>query len=135
MTYTGLSEQLARLGLSISPVGVRRMEDCQRRVTVDDLMTIAVALMVAPATLLMPARTDDNSEVGEQDLVPITGWGKPITARVVWDWLKADRPLIRGTFATFAQLAWPAWERDEFDDRLATEAQKKREQRRTDGDD
>lgn len=134
MTYTRLSDQLGVLGLSISPVGVRRIEDCQRRVTVDDLVIIAMALLVSPATLLMPARNDDGSEVEAKDLVPISGWTKRITASVVWEWLKADRPLVHGTFASFAQNAWPAWERQEFDTQIAREALKKRDQRRADGD-
>src|SRR6476661_6760490 len=55
LTYTQLSNRLKALAhWSISPVGVRRIEDGERRVTVDDLLAFAVALGVSPVTLLMP---------------------------------------------------------------------------------
>lgn len=113
-----LSEQLNDLGRPIPPLGISRIENGQRRIDVDDLMAIAVALGVSPATLLMPLRNDDGSEVEEKDLVPITGWHKPNVAKVVWEWLKAERPLVHGTFSSFVQLGWPAWERRRFDEQI-----------------
>ncbi len=108
LNYTQVSEQLETLGRSISAVGIRRIENGERRVDVDDLSAIAVALRVSPASLLMP----NLEKVTEKDLVPITGWHKPITATVVWRWLTAVEPLVRGTFGTFVDHGLPSWERD-----------------------
>ncbi|OKH65396.1 helix-turn-helix domain-containing protein [Mycolicibacterium mageritense] len=109
LNYTQVSEQLAHLGWTISAVGVRRIESGERRVDVDDLVAFAVALGVSPASLLMP----NLATVVAKDVVPITGWKKPITATLVWRWLTAVEPLIKGTVGTFIDLALPSWERDE----------------------
>lgn len=110
MNYKQLSERLERVASwSINAVGIRRIESGERRVTPDDLMALAVVLGVSPASLLMP----DLATVAQDDLVPITGWQKPITASVVWRWLTAWEPLIHGTFGTFVDRALPSWERKE----------------------
>ena len=51
---TELSEKLKDLGKRISPLGLRRIENGARRVDTDDLFALAVALGVAPVTLLIP---------------------------------------------------------------------------------
>lgn len=109
LNYTQVSEQLAQLGRSISAVGVRRIESGERRVDVDDLTAIAVALGVSPASLLMP----NLETVAKDDLVPITGWHKEISATVVWRWLAAEAPLVYGEDAWFIARALPSWEREE----------------------
>lgn len=132
-----LSSALMRLGRPIPPLGISRIENGTRRVDVDDLAAIAVALGVSPTSLLMPCH-DDGSEVQVADLVPITGWNKPITARVVWNWLTAAEPLVHGTLLSFVQFAWPVWEREQFDAEVFQQAAKQtreRAYRRSDGDD
>lgn len=49
MTYTDLSRTLGR---DINPVGIRRIENYERRVDIDDLYALAAALEVTPAVLL-----------------------------------------------------------------------------------
>lgn len=49
MTYTDLSRSLDR---DINPVGVRRIENYERRVDIDDLFALAAALGVTPAALI-----------------------------------------------------------------------------------
>lgn len=122
-----LSEALRRLNRPIPPLGISRIENGQRRVDVDDLVAIASALGVSPATLLMPATNDDDSEVREGDNVALSAWNKPIGAVWTWEWLTAAHPLVSGTRMTsFVQHAWPAWERDQFDAQVAEEIRKKR---------
>lgn len=105
-----LAATMKRLGRPIPLVGIQRIESGERRVDVDDLMAFAVALNVAPATLLMPDVDADGAEVQSgNDLVAITGWHKPISARPVWDWIGAEKPLIHGTDFSFYSLAWPRW--------------------------
>lgn len=109
LQYVELAEQLERLGREIPTWGLRKIESGGRRVDADDLVAIAVALGVSPASLLMP----NLATVAANDLVPITGWQKPMTATVLWRWLTAWEPLIHGTFGTFVDLALPSWEREE----------------------
>lgn len=54
LNYADLSRKLTELGRSISPLAVRRIEEGDRRVDVDDLMAFAVALGVPPNSLLLP---------------------------------------------------------------------------------
>ncbi|BCI55706.1 hypothetical protein NIIDNTM18_49840 [Mycolicibacterium litorale] len=115
LPYTELAERLERVGREIPTWGLRKIESGGRRVDVDDLMALASVLGVSPVTFLMPARKDDGSEVTVDDHVPITGWRKPISARWVWGWLTAGQPLIHGTLGSFVALAWPSWEREQFD--------------------
>ena len=54
MTFATLASKLAELGHPIPTLGLRRIESRARRVNVDDLVAIAVALDVSPQALLMP---------------------------------------------------------------------------------
>jgi transcriptional regulator with XRE-family HTH domain len=51
------------IGRPIPELGLRRIESGDRRVDVDDLMALAAALDVSPATLLMP---DDCRRMGDE---------------------------------------------------------------------
>lgn len=63
MNYTQLSDRLRdRSGWFINPVGIRRIEDLERRVTVDDLVFLADALDVTTADLLGIADDDMSAE-------------------------------------------------------------------------
>lgn len=116
--YTELADQLKTLGREIPTWGLRKIESGGRRVDVDDLLALAIVLGVSPASLLMPMRKgeDGAEEVQADDLVPITGWHKAITASAVWDWLIAADALIGGDadmLLSFYQRALPAWKREE----------------------
>jgi transcriptional regulator with XRE-family HTH domain len=108
MSFTQLSERLAEAAnWDINPVGVRRIETWERRVTPDDLTALAVALGVTPATLLMPPSDS------ESDRVAVTGVSSELTAQHLWGWLTARKPLPGArpmTLLTFGTLAWPEWE-------------------------
>ncbi|MBX9921675.1 MAG: helix-turn-helix domain-containing protein [Mycolicibacterium frederiksbergense] len=109
LTYTQLSDRLRTdFEWMLTPVAIRRIEDCQRRVTVDDLMAIAVVLDVSPASLLMPELTT----VTESDHVKVTGHSKPIPAPLIWRWLTGSRALHDQKAGAFLDRALPAWERD-----------------------
>ncbi|WP_409430821.1 XRE family transcriptional regulator [Mycobacterium sp. SMC-16] len=109
MQYVKLAAQLEVLGRPIPTLGLRKIESYERRVDADDLAALAVALGVSPASLLMP----NLAEVAKDDLVPITGWHKEITATVVWRWLSAAAPLVYGEDAYFMARGLPSWEREE----------------------
>lgn len=104
---TELSARLEQLGRPIPPLGIRRIESGDRRVDVDDLVALAVALGVTPATLLMPAAED------RKDSVTGTGTGEQRAERL-WNWLVAENPLSGGTRSVveFWIASWPVWEQD-----------------------
>lgn len=112
MSYTELAERLIRLDRPIPTLGLRKIESGGRRVDVDDLMALALALDVSPISLLMP-----KSESGQQP-VEITGVGGSVESRRLWRWLQAVEQLIGGPydeFLTFVARALPPWRQREVD--------------------
>lgn len=83
--YAELSRRVKATGRTIPELGLRRIEEGRRRVDADDLMALAAALDVSPATLLMPL-TDTADETID------TAVG-PMTARQCWQWLSGSGPL------------------------------------------
>lgn len=58
LSYTQLSKQLKqRADWSISPVGVRRIENGERRISVDDLVAIAATFDIPPSMLLIAGQS------------------------------------------------------------------------------
>lgn len=121
MSYTQLSRRLEeRAGWSINAVGIRRIESGERRVTVDDLMALAVALDVSPITLLLPGFVDAD------DRIEVSGVAEEITARRAWDWFRAWETWDRRRSIEYFLAAWPGWFQEEH---LAEKLQQfKREQ-------
>ncbi|MDX2515458.1 helix-turn-helix transcriptional regulator [Streptomyces stelliscabiei] len=81
-----LSAALDRVGRSVSPSGISRMEKADRHVTADELMALAAVLNVSPSALLLPLEDSPDKTV------EITGVGTT-PADVAWDWLDGNRPL------------------------------------------
>lgn len=140
--YAQLSRKLDEVGRPIPDLGLRRIESGDRRVDVDDLVALAIAFGVSPAALLMP----ELSTVADDDLVTVTGWHKPITATVVWDWLTAQRPLVgsspflpkSSTFLSFINRSWPSWEKErwlQFAERAGGDFSVRNQMESADGDD
>ncbi len=92
MQYKQLSEKLAEIGRPIPPLGLRRIEDGERRVDVDDLVALAVALDVNPAALLLPS--EDRGVP-----VEVTGVGS-IEFKELWRWSDGVKALRDSTDAT-----------------------------------
>lgn len=84
LSFADMDRALEESGHPIRPLGLRRIEQCGRRVDVDDLVALADVLGVCPATLLMPVTG------GAADRVAVTGMaGYHVAARDVWAWLTA----------------------------------------------
>ena len=77
--YADLSRKLAKMGREIPPLGLRRIESGDRRVDVDDLVALALALDVSPLALLLPAETSS-----------VTPQGDRYTAEEIWAWARGD---------------------------------------------
>ena len=90
LSYAELSRRLTELGRPIAPLGLTRIRDLQRRVDVDDLVALALALDVSPATLLLP----DPPVSATNGSAPVTEGGDEYPLRQIWSWLIAEMPLV-----------------------------------------
>ncbi|MCH9732731.1 MAG: helix-turn-helix domain-containing protein [Actinomycetia bacterium] len=87
LTLRDLSDRMKRVDRPMGHSTISEIERGARRVDVDDLMALAVALGVWPATLLMPEITDEEWPVAPIDA---TGFSNGIAARHLWAFLKAS---------------------------------------------
>lgn len=85
-TYTDLAQWLQRLGRSLSAETLGKVEKQERRIDVDDLVALAVALDTTPNRLLLPATADDAKAV---ELTPKVS----ISALDAWKWATGEKPL------------------------------------------
>ncbi|MBN7329842.1 helix-turn-helix domain-containing protein [Mycobacteroides abscessus] len=95
-----LSERMTEVGRPMTVNTLSAIENLDRRTDVDDLMAIAAALDVSPASLLMPRIEDDDDEDGgiawhvATSAEPDPGdQGVALVSGQLWDWLVADAPL------------------------------------------
>ncbi len=88
VTTAGLSQRLAALGHPIADTGITKTEAGTRRVDVDDLVPLALALGVTPNTLLMP----DVDYLGNRDIHQLTP-AVSGTAVELWQWAQGEKPL------------------------------------------
>jgi transcriptional regulator with XRE-family HTH domain len=65
LTYREVSDRLIKIGRPIPTLGLSRIVNGTRRVDVDDLVALAIALDISPGHLLLPA---DSGEADEIDL-------------------------------------------------------------------
>lgn len=85
MSLRDVETALARIGHPIALSGLSKIENRDRRVDVDDLTALAIALDVSPLALLIPPTRS------HRDVVEVTG-AKTSAARLWW-WGTGERPL------------------------------------------
>lgn len=85
MTVRDLSARMTDLGRPLLPSGITKVEQGLRRVDVDELVALAVALGVSPSRLLLPA------DAGEEDVALTPTQTAPAWA--AWQWAAASQPL------------------------------------------
>ncbi len=85
LTRPALSARLAEVGRPLLPTGIAKIEDGTRRVDVDDLVALAIALGVNPTRLLLPG------DVGEQPVALTSAIAAPSWA--AWQWCDGFAPL------------------------------------------
>lgn len=78
-----LSQRTDEAGRPLGHTAIDQIEKGKRRVDVDDLMTLAVALNVSPVRLMMPTTPSADSAV------EATAVGR-VTARQLWDYLTIE---------------------------------------------
>ncbi|WP_280694049.1 MULTISPECIES: helix-turn-helix transcriptional regulator [unclassified Kitasatospora] len=105
---------MAELGRPIPATGVTKIELGDRRVDVDDLVALAVALNVSPLTLLLPP-TSNNEQVALTD-------NCQVSSRTAWQWAEGQRTAMDWEPGEDVSLAAPgadpaiplrAYERDQ----------------------
>lgn len=120
MSLRQLEVELASVGHPIALSALSKIENLSRRVDVDDLTAIAMALDVSPLALLIPPTRSHSDEVR------LTGADGPAAA--IWRWAIGERPLDdtlgdRGGEEApeaawrrheFARLARPWWGRTDL---------------------
>jgi transcriptional regulator with XRE-family HTH domain len=113
MSYSQLSRKLSAVGRSIPSIGLARIEAGNRRVDVDDLMALALALEVSPITLLMPTADKAAESVKILD-------GCAVSAERAWNWLNGSYPIDGGvSVLAFFGNALPPWERTAVETAIA----------------
>lgn len=111
LSQVELSNLLGQLGRRIPPLGIYRIEAGERRVDVDDLVALAVALDTSPVSLLMPQL--ETVEADEQ--IQLTEDGNLLSAKTIWEWLRARDKISKFSFSEFVHRSWPAWERELYE--------------------
>ncbi len=111
MQQKELSAALARLGRPMLPTVISKIERGDRRVDVDDLVSLAAALDVSPSALLFPTTGDAGDALSlTEDL--------EVTAGAAWEWADGQKPLTRSDVAPYGDLlrfrldSRPSWDRD-----------------------
>lgn len=82
----GLAARMDELGQPVGLSALSKIENRQRRVDVDDLVALAVALDVSPSRLLLSATADPDAQI---DLTPRT----TVSERDAWGWAAGSDPL------------------------------------------
>jgi len=103
LTVRGLSAAMGRLGLPMLPSVITKTEHGERRVSVNEMVALALVLNVPPTRLMLPV--DDPDE--QIWLVPCA----PVTAKTAWRWAQAETSM---TFGRLADLHDPETRDDEF---------------------
>lgn len=91
MTVRDLSARLGEIGRPVLPSGITKIEQGQRRVDVDDLVALALALGVNPNALLLP-NGDHLPPFGTVREVGLTSTVRANWFRA-WGWAAGDQPL------------------------------------------
>lgn len=84
LTLRELQQKLRDVGHEISASGLQKIEAGVRRVDVDDLMALAIALGVNPNALLFPWSSDEPLEVTGAKLGDLVS---------MWDWAEGESPI------------------------------------------
>lgn len=99
-----LSARMRDLGRPLLPSAISKIENAQRRVDVDELIALAIALDCAPNRLLIgPDANDEQITLTVGNIQPPTGLGTIDTqpsARDGWKWARGVEPLDAGILVT-----------------------------------
>jgi len=86
-SQTRLAEAMTGIGMAMSQSKIADIERGKRQVTIDELVTFAVALGVSPQALMLPTDSRKRMTFANRDLLPIP---------TVATWWRGDAPLRGG---------------------------------------
>lgn len=87
LSVRGLSKVLGELGVPLLPSGITKLEAQDRKVSVTELLALAVALDVSPVRLLLPPEPSDvDVQITPERSAP---WA------AAWRWAVGDQPLLQ----------------------------------------
>lgn len=110
LTTAQLADRLEAAGRPILANAITKIEQRQRRVSVDDLMALAAALGATPNALLLPRDLSGPSQP--------TGLQGNVVGNVLWAWACGERPLPLSVDPA-KDVVSPAQESDWEDPRVA----------------
>lgn len=109
LTYVDMSRELEELGRRIPPLGLRRIENGERRVDVDDLVALARVLWVDPVTMLLPAVMQAGRVVstsgGRLPVEYARDWMHGIPPEMV-EWKRLDEEAEDGVVPSARVMFW-----------------------------
>ncbi len=94
MSTYDVARELGKIGWPIAPTGVLRIEQCERRVDVDDLLALAVVLGVNVNMLLWPSPVLVPSMPAECEPFSLVTDQVVSTPADVRDWIDGAKPLV-----------------------------------------
>lgn len=97
MTLTDVADKLEELGRPMSVPTLSGIENGRRRIDVDDLVYLALALDVSPAALMMPPADDPDTDMAG---APCPDDYPTPEAVDWWSWLTSCHPLWSGPNTT-----------------------------------
>lgn len=105
LNLAALARRVTALGRPMSTLAVQRIEEGARRVDVDDLIALALALDIAPIALLAPAGDSGDETFAVADDQPAA----PL--ELIWPWMRGEktRDPFGGDDHDFARRSLPAW--------------------------
>lgn len=90
LSLEALSQRMGEIGRPILRTGLAKIESGERRVDVDDLMALAIALQVTPNRLLLispvPDQVDPLESPGYPWLAPKFVLAHPEAWKIAWNW-------------------------------------------------
>lgn len=103
----GLSKKLGEVGRPLGHSAVDQIEKGTRRVDVDDLVALALALDVSPITLLMPDMpgADDPAK-----MVAVPGTDTKVSAGRLWLYLRGEASVTSISDLALIVNAQPEWQ-------------------------
>ncbi|QNJ90995.1 helix-turn-helix transcriptional regulator [Mycolicibacterium fluoranthenivorans] len=107
MTLMDLAERLDELGRPMSVPTLSAVENGKRRIDVDDLVHLALALDVSPAALLMPPANGLDDSIGNP---PSASDYPEVRAADWWQWLRSEYPLWAGPTTTDFEVERWRWD-------------------------
>lgn len=99
LTQGDLADAVTELGHPMHQSAIAKIEAGQRKITLDDLLVLAVALDVPPPLLFLPIDTEEDLALTPK---------KTAYSWRVWEWLHGEEPLPWSSTRVWAQGAEPA---------------------------